>query len=82
MTETLVLLAFLVITATSIWLVAKKAGRDQEKLKDAKQKKDDEQNQNLLVSAYINMSSQQLLDSVRKKRQTAEERMRTKDRLD
>lgn len=79
MTETLILLAFLAVAAVSVWVTAKKAGKTQEELKDIKKEKDNAQNENLLVSSYINMSSQQLLDRVRQKRKAAEERMRSKD---
>lgn len=79
MTETLVLLAFLAIATVSVWVTAKKAGKTQEELKETKKEKDDAQNENLLVSSYINMSSQQLLDELRKKRKAAEERMRSKN---
>ena len=79
MTETLILLAFLAVAAVSVWVTAKKAGKTQEELKDIKKEKNNVQNENLLVSSYINMSSQQLLDRVRQKRKAAEERMRSKD---
>lgn len=82
MTETIVLLVFLATCVASIWLVAKKYGQTKEQLKNERENKEDAQNENLLVSAYINMSSQQLLDRVRKKREAAQKRMRTEDRLD
>lgn len=82
MTEVFALLIFLATCTASIWLVAKKYGRTQEQLRNAKEDKENEQNQNALVSAYINMSSQQLLDRVRQKREAAKKRMRSEDRLD
>ena len=82
MTEMLALLIFLATCVASVWLVAKKYGRTQEELKNTKEDKENEENQNSLVSTYINMSSQQLLDRMHEKRKAAEERMRSKDRLD
>lgn len=79
MIEAIILFAFLAIAAIFVWSLAKKAGKTQEELKNVKKEKDDAQNENLLVSSYINMSSQQLLDELRKKRKAAEERMCTKD---
>lgn len=82
MTETLVLLAFLAVAAVSVWVTAKRAGKTQEELKETKKEKDDVQNENLLVSSYINMSSQQLLDRLYAKREAAKKRMCAEDRLD
>lgn len=82
MIETILLLVTISVCISTIWIVAKRSGKVEKDLESVKGDKENEENQNQIVSTYINMSSKQLLDRVLEKRKAAEKRLCSEDRLD
>lgn len=71
--------ALLTSMSVIIWLAARKAGRAEKELEHARQQVRDHECAGEILNNYINMSSEQLADSVRKHREACKERMHSKD---
>ena len=79
MKTALVYLAFLATIAATIWIAARKAGRAEKELEYAKQDNRRQRNAGEILSRYLNLSSSELSQRVREKRETANKRMSSKD---
>ena len=83
MNTALILAAFLFGAIVVVWVVARKAARAEKELENAKKQIKEQQNANYILGKFINLSSAELLDRVRGKREKAiKRRLRDTDRLD
>lgn len=83
MNTALILAAFLFGAIVVVWVVARKAARAEKELENAKKQIKEQQTASSILGKFINLSSVELLDRVREKREKAlERRLRDKDRLD
>ena len=79
----LILAAFLFGAIVVVWVEARKAARAEKELENAKNQIKEQQTASYILGKFINLSSVELLDRVREKREKAiERRLRDKDRLD
>lgn len=83
MNTALILAAFLFGAIVVVWVVARKAARAEKELENAKKQIKEQQNASNILGKFINLSSAELLDRVRGKREKAlKRRLRDTDRLD
>ena len=83
MNTALILAAFLFGAIVVVWVVARKAARAEKELENAKQQIKEQQTASYILGKFINLSSVELLDRVRGKREKAlKRRLRDTDRLD
>lgn len=83
MNTALILAAFLFGAIVVVWLVARKAARAEKELENAKKQIKEQQTASNILGKFINLSSAELLDRVRGKREKAlKRRLRDTDRLD
>lgn len=83
MNTALILAAFLFGAIVVVWVVARKAARAEKELENAKKQIKEQQTASNILGKFINLSSAELLDRVRGKREKAlKRRLRNKDRLD
>lgn len=83
MNTALILAAFLFGAIVVVWVVARKAARAEKELENAKQQIKEQQTASNILGKFINLSSAELLDRVRGKREKAlKRRLRDTDRLD
>lgn len=83
MNTALILAAFLFGAIVVVWVVARKAARAEKELENAKKQIKEQQTASNILGQFINLSSAELLDRVRGKREKAlKRRLRDKDRLD
>lgn len=83
MNTALILAAFLFGAIVVVWVVARKAARAEKELENAKKQIKEQQTASSILGRFINLSSVELLDRVRGKREKAlKRRLRNKDRLD
>ena len=83
MNTALILAAFLFGAIVVVWLVARKAARAEKELENAKKQIKEQQTASNILGKFINLSSVELLDRVRGKREKAlKRRLRDTDRLD
>lgn len=75
----LIYIAFLATIVCSVWIAARKAARAEKELEHARQQIQDRDNAGEILNNYINMSSQQLTDSVQQHRKTYNKRMHGQD---
>lgn len=83
MNTALILAAFLFGAIVVVWVVAQKAARAEKELENAKKQIKEQQTASNILGKFINLSSAELLDRVRGKREKAlKRRLRDTDRLD
>lgn len=83
MNTALILAAFLFGAIVVVWVVARKAARAEKELENAKKQIKEQQTASNILGKFINLSSLELLDRVRGKREKAlKRRLRDTDRLD
>ena len=83
MNTALILAAFLFGAIVVVWVVARKAARAEKELENAKKQIKEQQTASNILGNFINLSSVELLDRVRGKREKAlKRRLRDTDRLD
>lgn len=83
MNTALILAAFLFGAIVFVWVVARKAARAEKELENAKKQIKEQQTASNILGKFINLSSVELLDRVRGKREKAlKRRLRDTDRLD
>ena len=83
MNTALILAAFLFGSIVVVWVVARKAARAEKELENAKKQIKEQQTASNILGKFINLSSAELLDRVRGKREKAlKRRLRDTDRLD
>ena len=83
MNTALILAAFLFGAIVVVWVVARKAARAEKELENAKKQIKEQQTASNILGQFINLSSAELLDRVRGKREKAlKRRLRDTDRLD
>lgn len=83
MNTALILAAFLFGAIVVVWMVARKAARAEKELENAKKQIKEQQTASNILGKFINLSSAELLDRVRGKREKAlKRRLRNTDRLD
>ena len=83
MNTALILAAFLFGAIVVVWVVARKASRAEKELENAKKQIKEQQTASNILGKFINLSSVELLDRVRGKREKAlKRRLRDTDRLD
>lgn len=83
MNTALILVAFLFGSIVVVWVVARKAARAEKELENAKKQIKEQQTASNILGKFINLSSAELLDRVRGKREKAlKRRLRDTDRLD
>ncbi len=83
MNTALILAAFLFGAIVVVWGVARKAARAEKELENAKKQIKEQQTASNILGKFINLSSAELLDRVRGKREKAiKRRLRDTDRLD
>ena len=83
MNTALILAAFLFGVIVVVWVVARKAARAEKELENAKKQIKEQQTASNILGKFINLSSAELLDRVRGKREKAlKRRLRNTDRLD
>lgn len=83
MNTALILAAFLFGAIVVVWVVARKAARAEKELENAKKQIKEQQTASNILGKFINLSSAELLDRVRGKREKALKRsVRDTDRLD
>lgn len=83
MNTALILAAFLFGAIVVVWMVARKAAREEKELENAKKQIKEQQTASNILGKFINLSSTELLDRVRGKREKAlKRRLRNTDRLD
>lgn len=83
MNTALILAAFLFGAIVVVWVVARKAARAEKELENAKKQIKEQQTASNILGKFINLSSAELLDRVRGKREKALKRcLRNTDRLD
>lgn len=83
MNTALILAAFLFGAIVIVWVVARKAARAEKELENAKKQIKEQQTASNILGKFINLSSAELLDRVRGKREKAlKRRLRDTDRLD
>ena len=83
MNTALILAAFLFGAIVVVWVVARKAARAEKELENAKKQIKEQQTSSNILGKFINLSSAELLDRVRGKREKAlKRRLRNTDRLD
>ena len=83
MNTALILAAFLFGAIVVVWVVARKAARAEKELENAKKQIKEQQTASNILGKFINLSSAELLDRVRGKREKAiKRRLRNTDRLD
>ena len=83
MNTALILAAFLFGAIVVVWVVARKAARAEKELENAKKQIKEQQTASNILGKFINLSSVELLDRVRGKREKAiNRRWRDTDRLD
>ena len=83
MNTALILAAFLFGAIVVVWTVARKAARAEKELENAKKQIKEQDTANYVLGRFINLSSAELLDRVRGKREKAfKRRLRDTDRLD
>ena len=83
MNTALILAAFLFGAIVVVWVVARKAARAEKELENAKKQIKEQQTASNILGNFINLSSVELLDRVRGKREKAlKRRLRNTDRLD
>lgn len=83
MNTALILAAFLFGSIVVVWVVARKAARAEKELENAKKQIKEQQTASNILGKFINLSSAELLDRVRGKREKAlKRRLRNTDRLD
>ena len=83
MNTALILAVFLFGAIVVVWVVARKAARAEKELENAKKQIKEQQTASNILGKFINLSSAELLDRVRGKREKAlKRRLRDTDRLD
>ena len=83
MNTALILAAFLFGAIVVVWVVSRKAARAEKELENAKKQIKEQQTASNILGKFINLSSVELLDRVRGKREKAlKRRLRNTDRLD
>ena len=83
MNTAMILAAFLFGAIVVVWVVARKAARAEKELENAKKQIKEQQTASNILGKFINLSSAELLDRVRGKREKAlKRRLRNTDRLD
>ena len=83
MNTALILAAVLFGAIVVVWVVARKAARAEKELENAKKQIKEQQTASNILGKFINLSSVELLDRVRGKREKAlKRRLRDTDRLD
>lgn len=83
MNTALILAAFLFGAIVVVWVEARKAARAEKELENAKKQIKEQQTASNILGKFINLSSAELLDRVRGKREKAlKRRLRNTDRLD
>ena len=83
MNTALILAAFLFGAIVVVWVEARKAARAEKELENAKKQIKEQQTASNILGKFINLSSVELLDRVRGKREKAlKRRLRDTDRLD
>ena len=83
MNTALILAAFLFGAIVFVWVVARNAARAEKELENAKKQIKEQQTASNILGKFINLSSVELLDRVRGKREKAlKRRLRDTDRLD
>ena len=83
MNTALILAAFLFGAIVVVWVVARKEARAEKELENAKKQIKEQQTASNILGKFINLSSVELLDRVRGKREKAlKRRLRDTDRLD
>lgn len=83
MNTALILAAFLFGAIVVVWVVARKAARAEKELENAKKQIKEQQTASNILGKFINLSSVELLDRVRGKREKSlKRRLRDTDRLD
>ena len=83
MNTALILAAFLFGAVVVVWVGARKAARAEKELENAKKQIKEQQTASNILGKFINLSSAELLDRVRGKREKAlKRRLRDTDRLD
>ena len=83
MNTALILAAFLFGAIVVVWVVARKEARAEKELENAKKQIKEQQTASNILGKFINLSSVELLDRVRGKREKAlKRRLRNTDRLD
>ena len=83
MNTALILAAFLFGAIVVVWVVSRKAARAEKELENAKKQIKEQQTASNILGKFINLSSVELLDRVRGKREKALKRsLRHTDRLD
>lgn len=83
MNTALILAAFLFGAIVVVWVVSRKAARAEKELENAKKQIKEQQTASNILGKFINLSSAELLDRVRGKREKAlKRRLRDTDRLD
>ena len=83
MNTALILAAFLFGAIVVVWVVARNAARAEKELENAKKQIKEQQTASNILGKFINLSSVELLDRVRGKREKAlKRRLRDTDRLD
>lgn len=83
MNTALILAAFLFGAIVVVWVEARKAARAEKELENAKKQIKEQQTASNILGKFINLSSVELLDRVRGKREKAlKRRLRNTDRLD
>lgn len=83
MQTALIFAAFLFGAIVVVWTVARKAARAEKELENAKAQIKEHANAAGILGKFINLSSVELLDRVRGKREKAlKRRLHNKDRLD
>ena len=83
MNTALILAAFLFGAIVVVWVVARKAARAENELENAKKQIKEQQTASYILGKFINLSSVELLDRARWKREKAlTRRLRDTDRLD
>ena len=83
MNTALILAAFLFGAFVVVWVVARKSARAEKELENAKKQIKEQQTASNILGKFINLSSAELLDRVRGKREKAlKRRLRNTDRLD
>ena len=83
MNTALILAAFLFGAIVVVWVVSRNAARAEKELENAKKQIKEQQTASNILGKFINLSSVELLDRVRGKREKAlKRRLRDTDRLD
>ena len=83
MNTALILAAFLFGAIVVVWVEARKAARAEKELENAKKQIKEQQTASNILGKFINLSSVELLNRVRGKREKAlKRRLRDTDRLD